>query len=111
MQGLRGTTIISIHAPAQGATNFERQQAYNKLISIHAPAQGATGGRVGTGSESGISIHAPAQGATVSTPCPPPAFRYFNSRSRTGSDIKDIGFSPYVPDFNSRSRTGSDLTH
>ena len=58
----------------------------NTVISIHAPAKGATmiGGESDSGT--GISIHAPAKGAT----CGPrkwSAMRwYFNPRSREGSD-------------------------
>ena|GEM_PF-2125876 len=33
---------ISIHAPAQGATNIADYCELTKSISIHAPAQGAT---------------------------------------------------------------------
>ena len=64
--------IISIHAPAKGAT-FEIEDCYNNfIISIHAPAKGAT--RLGlTQTEfARISIHAPAKGATLTfSPRPP----------------------------------------
>ena len=80
-----------------------------KRISIHAPAQGATVVRYRCGQIANISIHAPAQGATqllltltgirilfqftlphrerhcISLRRNVPV--YFNSRSRTGSDI------------------------
>ena len=80
------TGIISIHAPAQGATPEVGEEHTLYIISIHAPAQGATGiepcyngresfqstpprrgrhcGDAGKGRQAGISIHAPAQGAT-----------------------------------------------
>ncbi len=35
-------TIISIHAPARGATLAEHNKEIGSLISIHAPARGAT---------------------------------------------------------------------
>ena len=57
--------IISIHAPAQGATLDVIKLPIMKKISIHAPAQGATSGE------------------RVSSIMP----RYFNPRSRTGSDM------------------------
>ena len=79
--------IVSIHAPAKGATH-EWLLAYKQfVVSIHAPAKGATNytsdgvfatlrfnsrSREGsdrsfvTGGRSGnVSIHAPAKGATL----------------------------------------------
>ena len=80
--------LISIHAPARGATrsgsasgerlrNFnprsregsddkEAKEFYNSAISIHAPARGATNPWKGVGELQNISIHAPARGATSS---------------------------------------------
>ena len=77
---------ISIHAPAQGATQELRDlvggvgfqstpprkgrqikaeyEAELVEISIHAPAQGATAERLAVNPYWPISIHAPAQGAT-----------------------------------------------
>ena len=56
--------VISIHAPAQGATGKNVQLARVLEISIHAPAQGATPALPGGLNRQKISIHAPAQGAT-----------------------------------------------
>ena len=79
--------VVSIHAPAQGATELEyqRQMILNTfqsthphrvrrvagfprrffvVVSIHAPAQGATLHGVVDLQAVGVSIHAPAQGAT-----------------------------------------------
>ena len=79
----------------------------------------------------GISTHAPAQGATLDSfssysskprfqptlphrerravPFPDgTSLRYFNPRSRTGSDVISIGSLDLLPHFNPRSRTGSD---
>ena len=80
--------IISIHAPARGATSISRRLIQHINISIHAPARGATAvynrsnhiqhdfnPRSREGSDYsdymycvafGISIHAPARGATSS---------------------------------------------
>ena len=33
---------ISIHAPAEGATNVNSRTDHTLIISIHAPAEGAT---------------------------------------------------------------------
>src|SRR5699024_10237 len=84
----RYSLVISIHAPARGATIYPKRFILNTGISIHAPARGATdmsydimdstkfqstlprGERLSTlGSLTGyavISIHAPARGATGS---------------------------------------------
>ena len=56
--------IISIHAPAKGATTMLMIVVQVRVISIHAPAKGATGcSMCGFGIHL-ISIHAPAKGAT-----------------------------------------------
>ena len=34
--------IISIHAPAKGATGVDKESGVSENISIHAPAKGAT---------------------------------------------------------------------
>jgi len=59
--------IISIHAPAEGATGDGHQHEPIVLISIHAPAEGATGGVTPTEITPSISIHAPAEGATATS--------------------------------------------
>ena len=81
--------VISIHAPAKGATSFQiffqktfsfqstlprRERPmltewinFNHGISIHAPAKGATKSAFKTLPLSNISIHAPAKGATINT--------------------------------------------
>ena len=104
--------MISIHAPARGATlSFDRCYSQND-ISIHAPARGATrgNGRVRADHENfnprsregsdgilaaswqtwKISIHAPARGATRSRMASFWHFCYFNPRSREGSDCNFI---------------------
>ena len=57
-------SIISIHAPAKGATEYENNNAKTTEISIHAPAKGATNAKSGNRGVILISIHAPAKGAT-----------------------------------------------
>ena len=57
-------SMISIHAPAKGATLFKFDSPVDDYISIHAPAKGATCvGALGYLFYR-ISIHAPAKGAT-----------------------------------------------
>ena len=61
------TTMISIHAPAKGATLCRVFPPGQEDISIHAPAKGATGIRSAWLFYNAISIRAPAKGATVPT--------------------------------------------
>ena len=59
--------MISIHAPAKGATFLVSILSLIVRISIHAPAKGATGQINLTDDDLPISIHAPAKGATTGT--------------------------------------------
>ena len=56
--------LISIHAPARGATVIFSCSVNGSDISIHAPARGATVFAHMGDIEYRISIHAPARGAT-----------------------------------------------
>ena len=56
-----------------------------------------------------ISIHAPARGATRKGRGINTTLRYFNPRSREGSDESRVGDFRGVCNFNPRSREGSDL--
>ena len=78
------------------------------IISIHAPAKGATGRSALFLRAYLISIHAPAKGATGSTPTKLIATYDFNPRSREGSDINGFSTVSGVGNFNPRSREGSD---
>ena len=58
--------LISIHAPAKGATTYCVTAVKIHSISIHAPAKGATQDKNPLHpQEEKISIHAPAKGATA----------------------------------------------
>ena len=61
----RKQCIISIHAPAWGATVYGILAAPPCTISIHAPAWGATDYSMVIQEMESISIHAPAWGATL----------------------------------------------
>ena len=83
--------VVSIHAPAWGATIVPVISGHTRYVSIHAPAWGATGtwpfgltfdgfqstpphgGRQATPNEAElhltVSIHAPAWGATITISC------------------------------------------
>ena len=61
-----GDLVVSIHAPAWGATHSEVvHRLYIRLVSIHAPAWGATYYRLLWLLHRYVSIHAPAWGATL----------------------------------------------
>ena len=83
---------ISIHAPARGATSSVRPFCLSQIISIHAPARGATAPQRLCKSSGTISIHAPARGATKKQKLFRRSLRYFNPRSREGSDAAQDGF-------------------
>ena len=57
--------MVSIHAPARGATKPPPRGWYAEWVSIHAPARGATAVVVVLARVAGVSIHAPARGATI----------------------------------------------
>ncbi len=56
--------IVSIHAPARGATRYRIVPSKSSPVSIHAPARGATVTVAIIHAPSRVSIHAPARGAT-----------------------------------------------
>ena len=78
--------LISIHAPAKGATYFIKETDKTYKISIHAPAKGATDSDFYFQNVSHISIHAPAKGATIKSGGNVLEGLHFNPRSREGSD-------------------------
>ena len=104
-----GDLLISIHAPARGATKRWKEIAkLNKIfqsthprgmrpgvtkscgclrsISIHAPARGATYAHNARGRQDVISIHAPARGATRYLRFVGGWLHHFNPRTREGCD-------------------------
>ena len=56
--------LVSIHAPARGATQSGPAHIWQRGVSIHAPARGATFPANLTHDGNPVSIHAPARGAT-----------------------------------------------
>ena len=57
--------MVSIPAPARGATLLSFVGWPAERVSIHAPARGATGEGWIVVDQDGVSIHAPARGATI----------------------------------------------
>ena len=60
---------VSIHAPARGATSSTLEYCESSMVSIHAPARGATPIALAGGKGKIVSIHAPARGATLEYRC------------------------------------------
>ena len=123
--------IVSIHAPAWGATELKTHYFRPRPVSIHAPAWGATlfdvskstvalwfqstlphGERLSIDPASRniniVSIHAPAWGATKNKNTYSRRKARFNPRSRMGSDSKKRLKTQFMQSFNPRSRMGSD---
>ena len=79
------TRIISIHAPARGATADSQHSFTGRLFQSTLP-----------------------HGERLQIPRPSTFCNYFNPRSRTGSDTKADTAQAEADNFNPRSRTGSD---
>ena len=123
--------MISIHAPARGATTAYRRAAgllqdFNPRsregsdlccatlrkftpISIHAPARGATLLRYLIPLNSKISIHAPARGATLLSEEDDRSPSISIHAPARGATRAGEGSESACSDFNPRSREGSDL--
>ena len=99
---------ISIHAPARGATRGRAPHPPGLLISIHAPARGATSS--GSVRENMRKYFNPRSREGSDRCTPPRIFRpcNFNPRSREGSDFMVAGHEGISGHFNPRSREGSD---
>ena len=78
--------MVSIHAPARGATIDPCLGVGQFGVSIHAPARGATGILVVGGLGNRVSIHAPARGATQKCCRVSRINKSFNPRTREGCD-------------------------
>ena len=123
--------ILQSTLPRRERPAVEESPQAIPMISIHAPAKGATCFRIRARTVLSISIHAPAKGATLDRPSPSSDTLYFNPRSREGSDVFPVcgsyrtgtisihapakgATSPPSADrprenhFNPRSREGSD---
>ena len=102
--------VISIHAPARGATLLEIGCRNVFLISIHAPARGATQFTYCKSNIFWISIHAPARGATLIDSYFLKTFE-FQSTPPRGERLPLRQVSAYRSYFNPRPREGSDFYH
>ena len=109
MRALGLTTDISIHAPAKGATYTMGTSGVRFDISIHAPAKGATFQHIPTFSLNFlISIHAPAKGATKFFAKPILTKEISIHAPAKGATRNCYIYAVLVYHFNPRSREGSD---
>ena len=99
---------VSIHAPAKGATRCRIQANPAMDVSIHAPAKGATLGRGHMGCLDVVSIHAPAKGATQGLRQRRHTGSRFNPRTREGCDYFVCKSVTRNIRFNPRTREGCD---
>ena len=84
-----GNCLISIRAPARGATVFRNHHRHLDLFQSALPRGERLANTALMLKYRGISIRAPARGATVLLSASPSSTRYFNPRSREGSDADD----------------------
>ena len=56
---------VSIHTPARGVTDANKQYTTTQTVSIHTPARGVTPLRISIGLRYSVSIHTPARGVTL----------------------------------------------
>ena len=82
----------------------------NIIVSIHAPAKGATWLVYDDWRKEQVSIHAPAKGATSYASLAFSTFACFNSRTREGCDRQTLAICKILKGFNSRTREGCDQT-
>ena len=95
--------------PRTGGDALPRSARTSRLVSIHAPARGATWRNSSVTMVRVVSIHAPARGATNAVLEIYPGRRSFDPRPRTGGDMR-AGFPLVLPiRFDPRPRTGGDV--
>jgi len=99
--------IVSIHAPAWGATSCRKDTYDFRQVSIHAPAWGATSRPALPGTFLYVSIHAPAWGATEDAKYAQ-GYKVFQSTHPHG--VRPFGRGQLMPGlcFNPRTRMGCD---
>ncbi len=101
--------VVSIHAPAWGATFLGHSSADMTAVSIHAPAWGATHTLCRCSRPCCVSIHAPAWGATVRGGVTS-FHNWFQFTHPHGVRQEPHCPRAWLPRFNSRTRMGCDQT-
>ena len=106
---LKSAAVVSIHAPARGATGNPARHCVHRPVSIHAPARGAT--RPSPPSPPSwrrVSIHAPARGATSRTDVLRAELQEFQFTRPRGARHEACVTTRNRSCFNSRAREGRD---
>ena len=105
----RRLKIVSIRAPARGATTEVEPDKVSRNVSIRAPARGATS-RFRAWRGINVFQSAPRTGGDALSKWHPFSETCFNPRPRTGGDR--ISTTSWTPSwrFNPRPRTGGDTT-
>ena len=94
--------FMNFNPRSREGSDANRQNLYSHFrISIHAPARGATALKQRTFRIVIISIHAPARGATKINTYATVHRKYFNPRSREGSDKMQLQKSTQINRFQS----------
>ena len=96
------------HTYMYDTSQCECEKPLLQLVSIHAPAWGATGSYDCSGYASSVSIHAPAWGATLVTVSHINGMDWFQFTRPRGARRIPTSVSSMVGCFNSRARVGRD---
>ena len=115
MQGIRITPHpilmrFNSHTYMYDTSQCECEKPLLQLVSIHAPAWGATGSYDCSGYASSVSIHAPAWGATLVTVSHINGMDWFQFTRPRGARLTLFPKLDYFIGFNSRARVGRDST-
>ena len=113
MQGIRITPHpilmrFNSHTYMYDTSQCECEKPLLQLVSIHAPAWGATGSYDCSGYASSVSIHAPAWGATLVTVSHINGMDWFQFTRPRGARLTLFPKLDYFIGFNSRARVGRD---
>ena len=101
--------IVSIHAPARGATLTSGSQSPAYTCFNPRARAGRDGVTINiNNNEDNVSIHAPARGATTGTGTIKPVLGGFNPRARAGRDLFPGAEISRRSSFNPRARAGRD---
>ena len=106
---IRIMRIVSIRAPARGATRGRRVIGRWRMVSIRAPARGATTSSWAGRNSCNVSIRAPARGAT-STAAQSCTVSMFQSARPRGARPPQPAHAAAASGFNPRAREGRDVS-
>ena len=101
--------IVSIHAPARGATRTSGIFIQGRKFQSTHPRGVRLDDKLRACICRSVSIHAPARGATMSLTVSRCPFHRFNPRTREGCDACLASTSLNVSSFNPRTREGCDF--